>query len=255
MGLFSDCKTIVKYSGTSIEIATFKGPVQVPVSISGVGIKPQLLQAAGTILQILDWLQFSGCQRIHELKKLKDIPQKTIADLILRQDGDFRKIASLAMISIAKFSSAESFEKVLADWIAAAYPRASQLSARARGISPREKAKQKELLDRMKRLESKTKTVEEEIEHLSAQLQEMKLHRRHLKKEEKELQFLSKEMLMDLEVIPAYTGIEAHEVPMLVDLDGKLSEAISVFPYLSQAIQKNEPFDIERSLKDLTEGR
>lgn len=253
LGLFSDCKTMVKYSGTSIEIATFKGPVRVPVSISGVGIKPQLLQAAGPILQILDWLQFSGCQRIHELKKLKGIPQKTIVDLILRQDEDFRRIASLAMISIAQFSSAESFEKVLADWIAAAYPRARQL--RRSAISPREKEKEKELLDRLKKIENQTRNVEEEIEHLTAQLQEMKLYRRRLKKEKNELQLLSKEMLMGFEVISAYEGIVAHEVPILVDLEGKLSEAISVFPYLSQAIQKNEPFDIEKSLKDLTENR
>ena len=161
LGLFSDCKTIVKYSGTTVEIGTFKGPVRVPVSIGGVHIKPQLLQTAGRILQILDLLQFAGCQRIHELKKLKDIPQETIADLILRQDQDFRMIASLAMISIAQFSSAESFEKVLADWIAAAYPRARQL--RESGISPREKEREKELLNRLKKIENQTEKLKKKL--------------------------------------------------------------------------------------------
>ena len=180
MGLFSDCKQMVKFSGTSVEIGTIKGPVQIPVEIGGVKIKPQLLQAAGSILQILDWLQFTGCQRIHELKKLKDIPGKTVADLILRQDEDARMISYVAIISITVCSSPDKFEKVLADWIASALPRARPSAKSA----------------------------------------------------------------------PTFIGETLKK-----EFEDQLSETVSAFPYLSQAISRKEPFNIRKSLRSLTQNQ
>ena len=245
---------MVKYSGRRIEIATIKGPVQVPLSIGGIAIKPQLLQSAGQILKILDWLQFTGCKKIHALKKLKDIPQGTIADLILRQYEDARMIAYVTLISIAACNSPKNFENVLADWIAEALPRVKQWPAR-RPISAGEKEKMEKLRNDFKRLENRTKLVEEEIKSLTAQLQEMKLIKRKLEKEKNELQLLSKQAFMDAYALEALKKIpmraELEEISIRAELEDKLSEAISAFPYLSQAISKKKPFDIEKSVKAL----
>ena len=233
---------MVKYSGTRIEIATVKGPVQVPLNISGVAIKPQLLQAAGQILQILDWLQFTGCKRMHELKKLKNIPQKTIRDLILRQDEDAHMIAQFAIVIITACNSPKNFEKVLADWIAAALPRARQWRA-CGPISARDTEEIDKLQNKLQTLENRTKLVEANIERLTAELQEMKSIRRKLEKEKDELQLLSKAMFMDVYAL--------REIPVGIELEDTLSEAISAFPYLSQAISKKKPFNIEKSVKAL----
>ena len=253
LGLFSDCKQMVKYSGTSIEIATVKGPLQVPVSIGGVAIKPQLLQTAGAILQILDWLQFTGCQRIHELKKLKDIPQKIVADLILRQDEDARMIANVAIISMTVCVSPKNFEKVLADWIAAALPRARE---KRKGTEYpvtvssldylREKTEKSQ--GTLKRLESQIRELEEAIRGLTAQLREMKSRRRQLEQEKTKLQLLLKDSFMRMRFLDMRILTERG-------VEERLSKAISVFPYLSQAISKNKPFDIEKSVKALMGNR
>jgi hypothetical protein len=233
---------MVKYSGTRIEIATVKGPVQVPLSIGGVAIKPQLLQVAGQILQILDWLQFTGCKRMHELKKLKNIPQKTIRDLILRQDEDAHMIAQFAIVIITACNSPKNFEKVLADWIAATLTRVRKSGAE---ISPsaREEKEMANLRKSLEKLENQTKLVEANIERLTAELQEMKSIRRKLEKEKDELQLLPKAMFMDMYML--------REIPVGIELEDKLSEAISAFPYLSQAISKKKPFNIEKSVKAL----
>lgn len=238
---------MVKYSGTNIEIATIKGPVQVPLEIGGVTIKPQLLQVAGQILQILDWLQFSGCQRIHELKKLKNIPQKTIAELILRQDEDARMIAKFAIVIMAACNSPKNFEEVLADWIAAGLPRARQWIFEDSKIDFGDIEEIEEIQNRSKSLENQIKSVDEEIRNLTAQLKEMHAHKRQLEKKKDTLRLLSKGRLM----YPSLLGLYGREIPFRAEWENKLSEAISVFPYLSQAISKKEPFDVRKSVKAL----
>jgi len=237
LGLFSECKQMVKYSGTSIEIATVKGPVQVPVEVSGVAIKPQLLQAASAILQILDWLQYSACQRIHELKKLKEIPQKTVAELILRQDEDARMIAYLAIISITACNSPENFEKVLADWIAAALPRVTQ--QRAVSLYTYDERKLRESRCNLQKLEDEIMELDDKIKELSRQLRKLKSRRDKLNEERRAMHLLLEARL------------PLSRMMIDINLEQYVAEAISAFPYLSEALAEHKPFDIERSLKTL----
>jgi len=238
MGLFSDCKQMVKYSGTQIEIGTIKGPVQIPVEIGGVKIKPELLQTAGLILQILDWLQFSACKRIHALRKLKGISNEKIADLLLKQDEDARMIVHITILALVSPNSAGNFEKVLADWIAGAMSRVKQ--------RPVSEMKQIEVADKLEGLERDLANVDKEIDGLKDQMEKMKIRKRNLEEnirvEKEALPITYHKRMFRLRKF----GVEGN-------LAVKIEEAASVFPYLSEALLREKPFDVERSLKLLTE--
>lgn len=251
MGLFSECKQMVKYSGTNIEIGTVKGPIQVPVEVAGIKIKPELLQTAGNILLILDWLQFTACQRIHQLKKLR-ISSERIADLILKQDEDAHMIAAITVLSMAPIKSARNFERVLADWIAAAIPRAQTKR------TPDNKTI--EAKRRFDELGEELNHVEKEIHDLTRRTEQLKHKKEDLEssiKSQREIFQLQMEQEgteyerkwneMYYEKIPSITGQLLCKI--------KLEDAISAFPYLSEALKKEEPFDIRRSLKLLAEDQ
>lgn len=241
---------MVKYSGTSVEIATMKGPVEVPVSVGGVAIKPQLLQTAGAIIQILDWLQFTACQKIQALRKLHDIPHKTVVDLILKQDEDARMVAYLAIISITACSSPERFEKVLSDWIAATLPRTRQYMSSPKysdAIPSSAKEKTKVSQEKLERIEGEIEELDEHMKYLKAELQDTKTKKHQLAEERDELRNLLQYRL----VWPGLLDAETLRVSLL---EKRVSEATEVFPYLSNAISKNKPFNIQESLKVL-EGK
>lgn len=87
MWLFSGCKQLIKTTGTAIEIGTTKGPIKLPIEVQGVKIKRELLQTTSQILMVLDWLQFTKCQQIEGLKKMKNAPETMIANLVAKQMG------------------------------------------------------------------------------------------------------------------------------------------------------------------------
>jgi hypothetical protein len=122
-GFFSPCKQLIKYQGFELRIATLKGEIAFPIEVNGVKVKKELLQTAGEIAQILDWAQFTACQRIQILRSLKDVRPDVVVDLILRQQEDAEMLARLAIIAVARFSQSKRFEELLADWIAEAYIR------------------------------------------------------------------------------------------------------------------------------------
>ena len=258
MWLFSDCRQIVKYSGTSIEIASVKGPIQVPIKVAGVNIKPQLIQLAGQMLQILDWLQFTGCQRIHQLRKLKDIPQQTISDLILRQDENAQMIAYVAIISLTYCNSPENFEKVLADWIAAALPKISKLDKDKKMVdldSEKNKLieKTEESRNKIKIVENEAEKIEEEIFHIERNIKDLTEKLKSIKSKRDKLMDEKKDVIDLLDI----GTMRIEELNIIYntknELDKKISEAISVYLYLSQTISKKKKFDIEKNLKKLSD--
>jgi DNA-binding transcriptional MerR regulator len=244
MGLFSDCQQMVKYSGTRIEIATVKGPVQIPVEVGGVKIKPQLLQTAGSILQILDWLQLTACKRIHALRKLKGISHEIIANLILKQDEDARLIAHITILSLISPNSAANFEKVLADWIAGAIHRVKE--------QPIAEMRQIEVAERLRSLERELADVDDKMADFEKQIENMRARKRTLEENMR----IEKEVLC-IQVSPPITPHGAkyrfRKFGIEGDLAMRIAEATSVFPYLSKALSNEKPFDVEKSLKLLTE--
>jgi DNA mismatch repair ATPase MutS len=238
MGPFFGCKQMVKYSGTSIEISAVKGFVKVPVAVGGIKIKPELLQNVGAILQILDWLQFTACQRIHALKRLKGVSQKEIANLILKQDEDAHKIAQIAIISCVTPNSLENFEKVLANWIAATAPKVKKNPVLS-----------EEPETEMKKLENERQNVEREIDLLKAQLKQARCVKRNL-----EINIERKKDMIEIKKYQSriYYRKSVSEPFATANRSINLIEAISVFPYLSKAIVEEKPFNVRKSLKLLT---
>ncbi|MGD0070895.1 MAG: hypothetical protein ABSB71_04980 [Candidatus Bathyarchaeia archaeon] len=230
---------MVKYSGLQVEIATIEGPVKLPVKIRGIALKQELVQTAGTILKILDWLQFSTCKRIETLQKMNDIPQEKILDLILQQDEDAHMIANLAILLIASPKSAETFEKVLSDWIAAAFPRAKRMH-----VVPPESKPSRELLE----MERENDSIEKELLDLKSRERELQEHKRHL---EKNIALRKETVFFEYgynTISPAYFN---RELSIETDLTNQLSKAMTAFPYLSEALKKEKPFEIRESLKYL----
>ncbi len=143
MWFFSPCKKLIKHSGTSIQIATIEGVTKMPTKIGGVDIKPSLIQTAGDILQILDWLQYTLCQNIQQLKRIK-ASTSIITEVLLRQNEHCRQIAFFSILCLTATNSPTKFEKVLADWIASTLPytgesdgfAVSRSEDRVRGILP-----------------------------------------------------------------------------------------------------------------------
>lgn len=259
LGLFSDCKQMVKYSGTNIQIASVQGPIKVPVIIKGIEVSPKLLQLAGQILQILDWLQYTECQKIRQLRKLKDIPQETISKVILKQVDDAHMIAQLAILSIAYCTSPDNFEKVLADWISAALPRMPEETPKPEYHVTRAEEEEMTNIEKYKvginkieqeitKFDNNIKNMENQLKMLRRELREIKTRRDGLIADKEELQGLLNFsfMNMDFKQLMLYCTGEILEQSIIEDF--------SEFPYLLEVIQKNEPFDINRSLKKLTQN-
>ena len=250
---------MVKYSGTSIQIATLEGPTKVPIKISGVNIKPELIQSAGTILKILDWLQYTGCQRINQLLKIKDIPKDIISNLIIKQDEDSRMIAYFAMLSMMASSSPERFEKVIADWIASALPKTKTRDSEYKtSYEPLKKDYEEERISRREKI-SKTKSdvqqIDEEITFLENQYRDIRSQLKKLRERRDKLNDEVNDMMImeSLDDI-TYRIVTPQLSTMEYELESNLSKALEIFPYLSEAISKNEPFDIRKSINYLTEN-
>lgn len=252
MVIFSECKHFVKYSGMSIEIATINGPTKVPISIQGVKIKPELLQSMGSILTILDWLQFTECQRICALKKLKNIPEETIVELILQQDEDSRMIASIAIISMAKCTSTAVFEKVLSDWIAATLSRVRKARTRQpQSATSGTESSEKEietLRARIDCINGEIGRVGNEVGELTEKLNKLKKEKEKLVDEKGRIESSLEESFLQYPSVPFGISGEA-------ELENLLSKATSAFPYLSQAMDENRRFSIKKSLKTLARAQ
>lgn len=75
----------------------------------------------------------------------------------------------------------------------------------------------------------------------------LRADKRQLEKEKDTLQLLSKGRMEYSQFLDLY----GREFGIRTELEDKLSEAISVYPHLSQAISKEEPFDVGKSVKAL----
>ena len=244
MGIFSDCKQMIKYSGTNVEIGTIEGPIRLPVKIGGIKIKPELLQTTSKILETLDWLQYSTCKRIETLRKMKDVPQERIVDLIVQQDEDAHMIAYMTILLMASPKSAEAFEKVLADWIAAAVSR-----DKGKQFKPSKPVRSPKLQE----MERECDSIAKELDRLKSKELELQQHKRNLIKdisiEKDTLRFTlckTADIFKDISDIGKYRLDNS-----LVD---QISLAESVFPYLSEALKRKKPFELKESLKILTKG-
>lgn len=123
---FSRCRHLTNVNGRNIKIETIRGPTQLPIKIGEVSIEDKLLEAVGTALMILDWYQYSSCQRIQFLRTLKPTPNKAIVNLVMNQEEASQMITYLALIATSSTDSSEAFERVLSNWLADAQGRITQ---------------------------------------------------------------------------------------------------------------------------------
>lgn len=252
---------MVRYSGRNLEIATLEGPTKIPIKISGVKIKPELIQSAGTILQILDWMQFTGCQKIQQLRKMRDIPRDIISKLILKQDEDSHLIAYFAMISVVASNSPDRYEKIIADWIASALPRVQPYENESREGQDKKVDRLNEEERESIEYELKKKNMElEEIEHviinIEREIKNLRPRLRDMKKKRDKIR-------EDIEKV-SIRGVSEFKMTFLLprwsdqpvlgeELNRTVSEAKDVYPYLAKAISKKETFNLENSINYLIE--
>lgn len=218
--LFSRCKHLVNYSGKSISFGQLKGvPIKIPVEVSGIAIKPELIQTANACVQVLDTLQFGQCQRISKLSKLKPPPTQAIVDLSVEQDKCATLIAYLSIISISSAKSPEVFEKVLANWIASV---GAQIPPHGTSVGEKTAYSLNFPFG-----EPNHKKAKRSVRNN----REMFRHLRYRK-------FESPSLPCSPQVFEL--AIEAHT---------KIRNAASEYPYLAEAIEKQRTFDIKENLR------
>ena len=129
MSIFSrdECKPIIKVSGTSIEVGTIKGPVQLPIDIQGVKVDQKVLQQVSAIAQVLDIRQVENCRFARQIiKQLPNVDDNKKLEVLVNLHKDTDKLFELAMIALADFKDSGSYEKALAGWVGDNGPTAFQ---------------------------------------------------------------------------------------------------------------------------------
>jgi len=144
-------------------------------------------------------------------------------------------IAEITILSSVASASPENFEKVLADWIAAALQRVKR--------SPIRLPAQKKKIE-LQELEKELKSVEEQLDRIKAEMKDLQHHKRGL---EKEIRFQKEALGISFIVAGEFeTALDRGRYGIQSVLEDRIAEAIAVFPHLSQAISKENRLKYEK---------
>ena len=103
-----DCKTVVKYSGNSIEVTSIELPIAGNTyKVGRIGFTPQQIQEAKQLTQALDLLQFADCQTMQLLTD-----EEKIAKLADRRAETFKALATI-LKDLDKAKSEKDTEKAI----------------------------------------------------------------------------------------------------------------------------------------------